>query len=186
MLECHALSKGFGGRPVLDNFSARFDSRRTLLSGPNGRGKTLLLKIIAGAVTPDSGRVVFAPGAGREVVLASDGLAPPGLLTLAEVLAFESRHNPVDSELQASLIATLGLEPHLHKAYASLSTGTEKKASLLRALTMESRWLLLDEPFNGLDTAVLPVVEQAILADARPMVLVDHQRRLAVDTEVCL
>ncbi|MGH9042128.1 MAG: ABC transporter permease subunit [Acidimicrobiia bacterium] len=129
------------------------------LIGPNGAGKTTVLDAISGFVTPSGGRLVLdgadlarrparhRAGAGVVRTFQSGGLFPR--LTLQENIDLARRWHrlpPVDEEL----ISATGLGPYLDRAAAALPHGTARLGEITRAVSLQPKVLLLDEPAAGL------------------------------------
>jgi molybdate transport system ATP-binding protein len=182
--------------------SARFETGTgvTALFGPSGAGKTTVVNMIAGLVTPDRGRIAIA----NEVLFDSDArinvpthqrrigyvfqegrLFPH--LSVASNLDYGRRMSglradPVETERVVELLDIAHL---VDRRPGKLSGGERQRVAVGRALLMRPRLLLLDEPLAALDTArkleILPYFER--LRDEVPMVYVSHHagelRRLA-------
>lgn len=131
------------------------------LVGPNGAGKTTLLHAIAGTAPLCGGHVdidghdlVNAPRAAKQAIgLAIDPPSLPALLTGRECLALFAGARGLPSIPSATLALgeTLALTPVLDRRIASYSLGMRQKLGVMLGLIGEPPWLLLDEPFNGLD-----------------------------------
>ena len=163
-IRVEALGKRLRKTVALDSISAEFGAS-TLhgLIGPDGAGKTTLIRMLAGLLHPDSGRVVFTDGA-AEVAFASvrpdmaympqqQSLYPD--LSVDEHLEFFRelyRISPeVYSERRAKLLHLTRLEAFKDRPAGKLSGGMYKKLGLMCALLQSPRVVLLDEPTNGVD-----------------------------------
>ena len=161
-----SISKRFGDAVALDDVSLEVPSGSlTALLGPSGGGKSTLLRIIAGLDTPDAGTVTIegedltdAPARHRGVGFCFQHYAPFRHLTVRRNVAFglEIRRRP-KPEIKAradELLELVGLA-HLAERYPSqLSGGQRQRMALARALAIEPKVLLLDEPFGALDAQV--------------------------------
>jgi sulfate transport system ATP-binding protein len=166
-----ALSKSFAGRRVLDGFQLEVaDGELVALLGPSGSGKTTLLRIIAGLETPEPGGQVLLGG--EDVVGRAVGKRGIGFvfqhyalfrhLDVFENVAFGLRvrrraERPAAAEIEQRvmrLLALVQLEGHARHRPSELSGGQRQRIALARALAVEPRVLLLDEPFGALDTQV--------------------------------
>jgi heme exporter protein A len=121
------------------------------IAGPNGIGKSSLIRIVAGLLAPFAGSVAAE---GRMALLDERPALDPQL-PLGRALSFWRRlDGPVDSQ-----VARLGLEQLLDVPMRYLSTGQRKRASLARLIGQDAPVWLLDEPLNGLDTGAVRLVE---------------------------
>ncbi|MFA7506254.1 MAG: ABC transporter ATP-binding protein, partial [Burkholderiaceae bacterium] len=158
------VGKHFGNVRALQDLSARIHyGRLTGLVGPDGAGKTTLMRILAGLLVPNAGRVTLA---GRDVVKDNDaihiasGYMPQrfGLyedLSVMENLRLYAQLRGIDAERNADLFAELldftRLGPFTKRLAGKLSGGMKQKLGLACALMARPRVLLLDEPGVGVD-----------------------------------
>jgi ABC-2 type transport system ATP-binding protein len=173
-LRVQGLCKSFG-RKIVDGLDLTIaPGEFYALLGPNGAGKTTTLRMIGGLMRPDTGRIsVF----GRDVLndplgaksimawlpdepLLYDRLSPMEYL---EFVAGLWRVNPSVAKIRAeALLDTLGLWEHRHQRCEGFSRGMKQKTVLAGALIHEPKFLLLDEPFTGLDAASARLVKEML------------------------
>lgn len=145
------------------------------LVGRSGCGKTTLLKLAAGLLTPQSGRVVLqdgtpaAPGPQLGYVFQA-----PTLLEWQRVIdnvllpvSLQRRPLPEDLERAHGLLAMLGLSDHAQHYPRQLSGGQQSRVALARALILEPALLLLDEPFAALDAITRGELQDDLLRMCR-------------------
>jgi heme exporter protein A len=134
-----------GGRLLFEQISLTLDPGEAMLVvGPNGVGKSSLLRIAAGLFSASAGSVERKGG----IALADERLALDERLTLGDALRFWARLDTTD--VQNGLDA-LGLAPIARVPVAMLSTGQRRRAALARVIASGAALWLLDEPANGLD-----------------------------------
>ena len=174
MISLHDISKAYDGRPVLSRVSLTVPSGGALrLAGPNGVGKSTLLKIVLGLVKPDSGTVEGAAGRPLSAVFQEDRLCPwlSAIGNLRLVLPSLSRAGA------ATALGGLGLpDDALARPVRQLSGGQRRRVALARALVVPSEIICLDEPFTGIDAASLKAVVGAVVAgvQGKDVLLVTH------------
>lgn len=145
------LSKSFGGRPVLRDFSARFEEGSvSCIFGPSGQGKTTLLHLLMGLLAPDSGRIEGIGDQRLGAVFQEDRLIEP-LSVLRNIRLVCGKDLP-DQEILDHL-REVGLRDSAGKPAGELSGGMKRRAALVRAVIVHPDVLLLDEPFKGMDAA---------------------------------
>ena len=165
-IEVQGVTKRFGEFTALDQVSlAVADGSLTALLGPSGGGKSTLLRVIAGLEEPDAGQVRIAgrsmdgvPPQRRGVGLVFQHYAPFRHMTVRDNVAFglRVRNRPRD-EVRArvtELLELVHLSGLADRYPAQLSGGQRQRMALARALAVEPRVLLLDEPFGALDARV--------------------------------
>jgi lipopolysaccharide export system ATP-binding protein len=194
-LQTTEITKSYRGRKVVDNVSIEVRQGEVVgLLGPNGAGKTTSFYIIVGLILPDSGKVTLD---GRDITqLAMYQRARRGISYLPQE-ASVFRKLTVEDNLMAiletlplsrrdrrdrasQLIAQLGLEQVRHSKGYVLSGGERRRVEIARSLVIEPSFLLLDEPFSGIDP--IQVLElQKIIFDLKRsgigILVTDHNVR---------
>ena len=194
-LETTELSKTYRGRKVVDNVSLWLEQGEVVgLLGPNGAGKTTSFYMIVGLVSPDSGTVLLDKQDVTHMPMykrAQRGVSylpqEPSVfrkLTVEENLMAILQTLPLTStERRDRLnrgIEQLGLETVRHSKGYMLSGGERRRVEIARAMVIEPKFLLLDEPFSGIDP--IQVLElQRIIFDLRDsnigILVTDHNVR---------
>ena len=156
--------------PVLDRFSLSLPSEGiSALSGPSGCGKTTLLRVMAGLLVPDSGRVDLP--APPTILFQEDRLLPWRTAEehIADVLPRSGRSEA------GRWLALVELEGEGGKCPAALSGGMRRRLALARALACGGGTYLLDEPFTGVDEARAARILDRIRGLGVPVVLSSHE-----------
>ena len=175
------ISKSFGEQKVLDGLDLTLESKKiTFIIGQSGGGKSILLKHIIGLVKPDSGRVLVddtdissLDEAGMNEIRKNFGMlfqdaALFDSMTVGENVAFplnEHRRLP-KKEVQQIVMEKLlqvGLTGVTQKMPSELSGGMRKRVGLARALALDPKIILFDEPTTGLDPIMCDAIDQLIV-----------------------
>jgi sulfate transport system ATP-binding protein len=159
-------TKRFGDFVALDDVSIEVpDGSLTALLGPSGSGKSTLLRVIAGLEEPDAGRVLISdrdmthvPVQDRNVGFCFQHYAAFKHMTVGQNVAFglsiRKRSKEEISKRVQELLHLVQLEGLIDRYPAQLSGGQRQRMALARALAVEPKVLLLDEPFGALDARV--------------------------------
>ncbi len=194
-LETCEISKAYRGRKVVDDVSVSLHQGEVVgLLGPNGAGKTTSFYMIVGLISPDSGRILLdqedvtdmpmylrarrgvsylpqEPSVFRKLTVQEN------LMAILEMLPISARQR---RERVSRLIEQLGLEKVEQNKGYMLSGGERRRVEIARSLAIEPSFLLLDEPFSGIDPIQVLEIQRIIfdLKRANIGVLVtDHNVR---------
>lgn len=148
-IELKNISYAYEEKKILDGFSIQFpEGKTTAIMAPSGKGKTTLLHLIAGLLTPLEGRVVFSKPNPRISMVFQENR----LVESARVFQNIKLVNPgLSKEEITALLSSLELEDCYSKKAENLSGGQARRLAIARALACQYDILLLDEPFTGLD-----------------------------------
>jgi heme exporter protein A len=170
-LELRNVSKYFGDLAALAGAQLRVEpGDAILLYGPNGAGKTTLLRLLAALARPSEGEVLFGgKDVHRHAARAAIGFVSHatflyGDLTVRENLKFFGRlfALPRLEKRIAAALELFRLGDRARTPVRKLSRGLQQRVSLARAFLHEPQFLLLDEPFTGLDAATVSTLEELI------------------------
>ena len=188
VLRAEGLSYAIGPRALFTGLSLQLPPGVSLVRGGDGRGKTSLLALLAGATRPREGTLnlrgtdlAVHPDAYRAQVFLTqpastelDAISPNAWFD-----ALAARYPGFDRDALDELADGLALGPHRDKAGYMLSAGTRRKVWLAGALASGATLTLLDEPFAALDKAsigfLLDILHEAAASTARAWVLADYQ-----------
>ena len=169
------LYKSFDGKSVLADVSLALEAGAiACLMAPSGRGKTTLLRCIAGLEKPDSGTIAGLPER-ISFVFQEDRLCE-GFSAIANVRLVTGRAMP-EAEICRHL-EQLGLAGSLRQPVRELSGGMRRRVAICRAMCCGGGLLLLDEPFKGLDDTARRQTADYILRrrDGAAILCVTHDR----------
>jgi ATP-binding cassette subfamily F protein 3 len=178
-LLCRAerLAKAYGEQQLFRDLSFELNNRdRLAIVGPNGGGKSTLLRILTGAEAPDAGRVIW-----------------PGELPIADYNQMLAEIDPDDSVTHAvNIMGLVRLAPrkqvnrflgllrfseyNLNQRIRDLSGGQRARVALAQCLLSGAAALILDEPTNHLDVSSIQVMEQALIHFPGAVIVVSHDR----------
>ena len=176
-LRTHELTKSYGGRTVVRGVSLDVSSGEVVgLLGPNGAGKTTTFYMTVGLTAPDAGRVILD---GEDVtdnpmyVRARKGIGylpqepsifrgltvEQNILAILETLGVSRRERRTRL---GALLGELNLTPLAKAPAHTLSGGERRRAEITRALVVSPRFILLDEPFAGIDPIAVTDIQKII------------------------
>ena len=174
------VATGPGRAPILEGISLEGRAGEVVaLVGPNGGGKTTLLRTIAGLLMPLSGEVRREPG--RIAFLPQNPMALLHRATVAAEVAWTVRGDPPSDDVRA-IIADLGLAGLAGRDPRDLSTGERQRAAIAAVLAGEPRIALLDEPTRGMDDLARDALCRAVRrlrAAGSSIVIATHDKNLA-------
>lgn len=185
MITCSGLTKRFGTLTVLDGVDLELTPGRvTAVLGPNGTGKTTLIKCVLGLVRPDGGRILVGgepvtddPGYRARIGYMPQIARFPENLTGAELLRMVRRLRGDPPLLDDELAVRFALGPQLDKPLRTLSGGTRQKINATLAFLFRPDLLILDEPTAGLDpvsSGILKDRVRAVREAGRTVILTSH------------
>jgi NitT/TauT family transport system ATP-binding protein len=187
-LKSRSLTKRFGDLEVLRDVSVTInDGEFVALVGPSGCGKTTFLRIVSGLESAEGGTisvddvVVTGPGRDRGFVFQSDSLLPWRTVLDNTIVGLElaGRIGAADLERTRKLLSLVGLAGFESYFPRQLSGGMRQRVNLARALAIDPKILLMDEPFSALDAQTREIMQselQRIWEEGRKTVLfVTHQ-----------
>jgi ABC-2 type transport system ATP-binding protein len=169
MIELKNVSKTLSKRLVLDNISYRFDDGIVYgLCGPNGSGKTMLLRAISGLIIPDSGEVIV-----DSKVLHKDISFPKNVGIVIENMQLLPRYNAFDNLKILSDIRKIATDEDIRRtlkrvgldselAVKKYSLGMKQRLNIAQAIFEKQTIILLDEPTNALDNDGVELIYNVI------------------------
>jgi Cu-processing system ATP-binding protein len=173
MIIIENCTKKFGKHEVLQNINLSFHRGECVaLIGPNGCGKTTLIKSILGMVIPDSGSIQFNNKSiyGDYLYRSSIGYMPqigryPDNMTIGQIIEMIKKIRNSNQPLDEELINAFELEKMFFKQMQTLSGGTTQKVSAALAFLFNPDVLILDEPTAGLDPLASEILKEKIILE---------------------
>ncbi len=186
MIEIKSISKRFGKLQVLYKVNLEcFRGECVALIGPNGCGKTTLIKSILGMVLPDSGEILFkGKSIKQDFVYRSEiGYMPqigryPDNMTIGQVIEMIKNIRQHKGSYDEMLYHQFILPEMLNKRMSTLSGGTRQKVSAVLAFLFNPDVLILDEPTAGLDPLAAETLKEKIIAEKQKgklILITSHQ-----------
>lgn len=186
MIEIKSISKRFGKLQVLNRVNLEcFRGECIALIGPNGCGKTTLIKSILGMVLPDDGEILFkGKSINQDFVYRSEiGYMPqigryPDNMTIGQVIEMIKNIRQHKGSYDEVLYHQFILPEMLNKKMSTLSGGTRQKVSAILAFLFNPDVLILDEPTAGLDPLAAETLKEKIIAEKQKgklILITSHQ-----------
>ncbi len=179
VIEAKDVSFGFGGTPLIENFTSTiWRGDKIGIIGPNGGGKTTLLKLLLGQLEPQSGSVKL--GTNMQVVyldqlrgqIDNAKTVAQNVAGDAETVTFQGRPRHIHSYLQDFLFRA----DRIRMPAKMLSGGERNRLLLARLFLQPANVLVMDEPTNDLDAETLELLEEILLEYTGTLLLVSHDR----------
>ena len=163
------VSKKFGAKKVIKNFSKTFKRKKYAIVGDNGSGKSTLLQLISNLMTPSDGKIIYSLDdikIDKELFIKKIIFSAPYQklveeLTVKEFLIFHYKFrdyikNPL------TILSEFGLENFKNTQIKNLSSGAEQKLKLLISFNTKADFILLDEPTTNLDRKGITIYTKTI------------------------
>ncbi|MGV1012231.1 MAG: ABC transporter ATP-binding protein [Flavobacterium sp.] len=173
MIEIKNINKKFGKFEVLKSVSLSCKSGECIaLIGPNGCGKTTLIKSILGMVLPDRGSIEFNGKSilGKYIYRENIGYMPqigryPDNMTIGQIIDMIKKIRNSNHDLDEDLLNAFELKKMFDKQMRTLSGGTTQKVSAVLAFLFNPEVLILDEPTAGLDPLASEILKEKIIKE---------------------
>jgi ABC-type Mn2+/Zn2+ transport system ATPase subunit len=192
------LAAGYGRLPAIEEVSFQVDAgQRVALLGPNGGGKTTLLRVLLGELRPMRGtveinaRAATVPQTERSRLDFPVSALDVALMGALPRLPWWKRPGGGDRELAREALERVGVAGRADDTFGDLSGGQRQRVLIARGLVQDAELLLLDEPFSGLDVPAAQSLESLIAelaGEGRGVVIATHDLRQARrwDSVLCL
>ncbi len=191
ILRCTNLSKSYGKVRALDNVTLTLEGGKIIgLLGPNGSGKTTMIKLINGLLTPDSGTITVCgnkPGVKTkaEVAYLPDSIYLNNWMKVRQIVSyFQDFYADFRPYLAYEMLEKLGISPD--QRLKSLSKGNKEKVCLILTMSRNAKLYVLDEPIAGVDPAARDYVISTIINNYNPDAAVLISTHLIADIEQVL
>ena len=163
------VSKKFGAKKVIKNFSKSFKRKKYAIIGDNGSGKSTLLQLISNLMTPSDGKIIYSLDdikIDKELFIKKIIFSAPYQklveeLTVKEFLIFHYKFRDyIKNPLK--ILSEFGLENFKNTQIKNLSSGSEQKLKLLISFNTKADFILLDEPTTNLDRKGITIYTKTI------------------------
>ena len=191
ILECENLSKNYGSVKALDNLTLKIESGKIVgLLGPNGHGKTTLIKTLSGLLSKDKGKVLIDGkriGIGTKKIvsyLPERSYFSPEMKIKEVVSFFQEFYEDFDAKKADAMLRELSLDKE--SKLKSLSKGNREKVQLIMVMSRKAKLYLLDEPMGGVDPAARDYILKTIISNYSEDATVIISTHLIQDVEQIL
>ena len=176
LLSAERLSINFGSRQLLSDVNFYLnDNDKVGIVGINGTGKSTFLKVLAGAIPPDAGRITRNPNVQISFLPQNPEMTDSATVLEQVFLHFPAQFRELHEYEAKAMLTRLGLTDFDQKI-ATLSGGQRKRVALAAALLHPADVLILDEPTNHLDTDMVTWLEERLRQFRGGLVMVTHDR----------
>lgn len=191
ILQCNNVTKKFGAKTALDNISLSVGRGKIVgLLGPNGSGKTTMIKIANGLLTPTTGNLLIddkKPGFETKKIVSylPDKNYLSDWMTVRELVKmFEDFYEDFDASKAYTMIENLHISPE--DKLKTLSKGNKEKVQLILVMSRSADLYLLDEPIGGVDPATRDYILDSIIKNYSENATVIISTHLITDIEKVL
>ncbi len=192
VLTCTNVKKSYKrAKPVLNNFNCTIPSGKIIgLLGPNGCGKSTLMKLICGILSPDEGEILICGEPRSEQTNSLVSYLPErtyfnSWMRVDQLIKYFSEfYEDFDVELAKEMLADLEIDTK--SKLRTLSKGTKEKVQLVMVMARRAKLYLLDEPIAGVDPAARDYIMQTIIGNYNPDATVIITTHLIHDVEPIL
>ena len=191
MFECKGLTKRYGNKVALNHVDLSLESGRIVgLLGPNGSGKTTMLKLANGLLTPTDGGIFIGgkkPGIETKAIVSylPDADYLLDWMNVGELLdMFKSFYDDFRYDRALKMLEELHIQ--LNDRLKNLSKGNKEKVQLVLAMSREAKVYFLDEPIGGVDPAARDYILRTIIGNYSENALVVISTHLIADVEPVL
>lgn len=163
IVELKGLSKTIGKKKIIDNLNLQlFPGQITGFLGPNGAGKTTTIRMMSGLMKPSSGEVIvegqtltehFEETMSKVGVIVENPEMYKYMSGWKNLLHFARMNKTITKERISEVVEQVGMQNRIHEKVSSYSLGMRQRLGLAQALLHRPKFLILDEPTNGLDPA---------------------------------
>ena len=188
LLNCQNLTKRYGYKTALDNIDLSLERGRIIgLLGPNGSGKTTIIKLINGLLAPSSGSIAingFAPGPETKKIVSylPERTYFNSWMKVTDILNFFCDfYEDFDRNRAADMLRRLGIDEN--ERLGAMSKGTKEKVQLIMVMSRDAQLYCLDEPIGGVDPAARDYILQTIITNYNEHASVLISTHLIADIE---
>ena len=188
ILECKNLTKRYGRKTALDHINLSLRPGRIIgLLGPNGSGKTTMIKLINGLLTPTEGEILIrgmAPGVKTKSIVSylPERTYLDESMRISEVIAyFKDFYADFDEKKAEQMLNKVHLDPSAR--IKTLSKGNKEKVQLILVMSRRAKLYCLDEPIAGVDPAARDYILSTIIGNYEPDATILLSTHLITDVE---
>lgn len=186
MIEIKNITKSYDERKILDDVSINFEEGKIYgIIGQNGSGKSVLLKVMSGFITPDQGTIIYD---GKDIN--KEETFPDNTGVLLDNSGFDNLkllatiNKTIDDNEIIEELKNVNLLEEKDKKYYKYSLGMRKKLGICQAIMEHQKYVILDEPFSGIDKGSLAMIYdylKKIKSEGRTLIISTHTSDRAKD-----